>query len=130
MVTRLWLIASLALVATLCFGPRPSAAQAYIAEHYQGEFPEEAGPAEKFSRGLVNSATGLPGEVVLNVFNGAIGDVQYDGLFGVAAGSVSGLIYGVMDGAVRMGAGLVDLFTFPVEINGSYEPLVEPEFPL
>lgn len=140
MAKRPWLIACSVLAAMLCLCPCPSSAQGCQEKHQAQkgyhEFQEcdghagEAGPAEKFSRGLLNSVGGLAGEVTLNVFHRSVGDEGSDDFLGVAAGAVCGLVYGVMDGAVRMGAGLVDLFTFPVAINGSYEPLVEPEFPI
>lgn len=110
------LLVSLSLVMLLSVAPGGASAA------------DASGPAEKFSRGVVNSVTGLVSEVALNIFRRTVGEEQQDSLLGIPAGAVTGLVYGVVDGVMRTGGGIVDLFTFPVAIDGSYGPMVEPAF--
>ena len=83
----------------------------------------------KFTRGLVNVVTGLPGEILLHGLGTPTSDP------GDTAGSyttalLAGLATGVGYGVVRMGSGLVDLATFPVPFDDKNRPLLEPEFAL
>jgi putative exosortase-associated protein (TIGR04073 family) len=87
------------------------------------------GPCQKLTRGLINTAAGLPGEMVVNVFGGTLGGGPHDGLLSVGKGVITGLVDGVIKGGIRTGIGLVELVTSPVPINGTYESLIDPELP-
>jgi len=80
---------------------------------------------EKFSRGVVNIAVGLPEEVITHTI-GAATEYGTDSL-GAQIGSVlSGAFIGTFWGVARIGSGIVDVFTFAVPFNDN-RPLVEPD---
>jgi putative exosortase-associated protein (TIGR04073 family) len=80
---------------------------------------------EKFHRGVVNVATGIPDEVVTHSV-GALTEYGEDSLGGAVASLASGTLMGVVWGVARVGSGLVDMFTFPFTFNDN-RPLVEPD---
>jgi putative exosortase-associated protein (TIGR04073 family) len=88
-----------------------------------------SGPEDKFARGLLNTAGGLAGELVSSVFYGTLEGGDDNSLLGVGKGAMVGVFGGVVKGAIRTGVGLVELVTFPIKIDGSYDPLLDPEFP-
>jgi putative exosortase-associated protein (TIGR04073 family) len=80
---------------------------------------------EKFTRGVVNVATGLPDEMIAHTV-GATTEYGEDTLGGFVGSTIGGLIIGTFWGVARIGSGIVDMFTFPVPFNDN-EPLVEPD---
>ena len=81
---------------------------------------------EKFSRGVVNLATGVPDEVVAHTV-GLTTEYGEDTAGGFVGSALSGVIVGVFWGIARMGSGIVDIFTFPVPFNDNRPVLVEPD---
>ena len=80
---------------------------------------------EKFSRGLVNMAVGLPDEIIAHTV-GATTEYGEDTLGGFVGSAVAGVFIGTFWGVARMGSGIVDMFTFPIPFNDN-QPLVMPE---
>lgn len=79
---------------------------------------------EKFNRGVVNVAVGVPEEVITHTVGGL---TEYeDTLGGAVVGTVSGLFVGLCYGVARVGSGFVDIFTFPFDFNDN-RPIVEPD---
>lgn len=74
----------------------------------------------KFLRGLVNAATGI-GEIIRQ----PIVCTAEDGGVGVPVG----LINGVFMSVVRTGAGVIDVFTFPLPLDSiGYGSMLNPDF--
>jgi putative exosortase-associated protein (TIGR04073 family) len=81
---------------------------------------------EKFNRGVVNIAVGLPDEVAAHTV-GITTEYGEDTLGGFIAGIFSGALIGTFWGVARIGSGIVDVFTFPIPFNDN-RPLVEPDY--
>jgi len=81
---------------------------------------------EKFSRGVVNIAVGIPDEVAAHTVGHAT-EYGTDTLGGHVASVMTGAFVGLFWGVARVGSGLVDVFTFPIPFNDN-EPLVEPDY--
>ncbi len=80
----------------------------------------------KLSRGLMNTVTGLPGEVLAHM----VLESTDRGLAGIPAylsSIVTGVAVGTGWGLLRVGSGIVDVVTFAAPIDDN-RPLVEPEF--
>jgi putative exosortase-associated protein (TIGR04073 family) len=80
---------------------------------------------EKFHRGLVNVAVGVPDEVIAHSVGG-LTEYGEDSLGGSIVGLASGTFMGLFWGFARVGSGIVDIFTFPFPFNEN-RPLVEPD---
>jgi hypothetical protein len=80
---------------------------------------------DKITRGAVNIATGLPDEIIAHTVGQAT-EYGEDTLGGFVASTIGGVIIGTFWGIARIGSGIVDVFTFPVEFNDN-RPLVEPD---
>ena len=80
---------------------------------------------EKFSRGVVNLAVGVPDEVIAHTV-GMTTEYGEDTLGGFVGSAFSGAFIGMFWGVARMGSGLVDIFTFPIPFNDN-QPLVQPD---
>jgi putative exosortase-associated protein (TIGR04073 family) len=80
---------------------------------------------EKFTRGVVNIAVGLPDEVVTHTV-GAATEYGTDTLGGHIGSVLGGAFIGAFWGVARIGSGIVEVFTFPVPFNDN-RPLVEPD---
>ena len=111
---RIFAVAALAFALGTCM-PAAAAEQHPISD-----------AAWKFSRGVVNTATGLPGEMVAHTIL-RTSEGTNDGAFGTISGALTGLFVGTGWGVVRMGSGVFDMFTFAVPVNDN-KPLLEPEF--
>jgi putative exosortase-associated protein (TIGR04073 family) len=83
----------------------------------------------KLTRGVVNVALGLPGEIVLRVVSSAHSEAGLQSGSSYIAGLLSGLVMGVAWGAVRVESGMIDVVTFPIPFNDN-RPLFEPDYPL
>ena len=82
---------------------------------------EETNAVGKLTRGVVNVATS-PVEVVRNVYN----ESQYENVF---YGMTIGLGKGVVQTVLRLGAGAVEIVTFPFNFPDEWkDPIVEPEY--
>jgi putative exosortase-associated protein (TIGR04073 family) len=94
------------------------------ASAYEGnEYPEGI---EKFHRGVVNIAVGIPDELIAHTV-GMATEYGEDTLGGGIASVMSGALIGTFWGVARVGSGIVDVFTFPIPFNDN-EPLVEPDY--
>ena len=80
---------------------------------------------EKFTRGVVNIAVGLPDEIITHTVGQAT-EYGEDTLGGHIASVLGGAFIGAFWGVARVGSGIVDVFTFPIPFNHN-EPLVEPD---
>jgi len=103
------------LTSVLAFGATSARADDYA-----------TGAIWKLSRGVVNTATGLPGEIVAHT----VLESTDRGLAGVPAyvsSVVTGVVVGTGWGFMRMGSGIVDVVTFAAPIDDN-RPLLEPEF--
>jgi putative exosortase-associated protein (TIGR04073 family) len=80
---------------------------------------------EKFSRGVVNIAVGVPDEVIAHT-TGQVTEYGEDTLGSTVASTITGVVIGAFWGAARVGSGIVDVFTFPFPFNDN-RPLVEPD---
>lgn len=80
---------------------------------------------EKFSRGVVNIAVGVPDEVIAHT-TGQVTEYGEDTLGGSVASAMTGAFIGLFWGVARVGSGIVDVFTFPIPFNDN-QPLVEPD---
>lgn len=80
----------------------------------------------KLGRGFHNLVFGLPAEVVRNP---AIEILKADTVFGVGAGAFEGVLIGVGKGFWRLGAGFLDIVTFPSPMAPWYDCRVLPEYP-
>jgi putative exosortase-associated protein (TIGR04073 family) len=79
---------------------------------------------EKFNRGVVNVAVGIPDEIIAHTVGGATyGD---ETLGGTVVSTLSGVFIGVCYGVARVGSGIVDIFTFPFDFNDN-RPIIEPD---
>lgn len=93
----------------------------YVKKHPHGT------PMKKLGRGVVNVATGvleIPREVTMQTHQG-IAQGQYP----VAAfpeGLVKGILPGTAKALGRMGSGVWDIISFPVEQPANYDSLYEP----
>ncbi len=77
-------------------------------------------PLWKLGRGLHNLVFGLPAEVIKNP---AIEALKGDTVFAFGAGIVEGAVVGVGKGCWRMGAGFLDVVTFPAaDVDPWYDP--------
>jgi putative exosortase-associated protein (TIGR04073 family) len=81
---------------------------------------------EKFSRGVVNIAVGIPDEVAAHTV-GMATEYGEDSLGGHIASVMTGAFVGLFWGVARVGSGFVDVFTFPIPFNDN-APLVEPDY--
>jgi len=96
------------------------------AERYASGEPQ-AEPLWKLGRGLHNLVFGLPAEIVRNH---AIEILKADTMFGVGAGALAGTIVGIGKGFWRMGAGFLDIVTFPdADLEPWYDPELLPPYP-
>ena len=86
------------------------------------ESSRAAGAGKKLGRGLANL---LAGWVEIPKGIQSVGNEN-----GFLAGITWGPIYGVGNALVRTGAGAYEVATFPVPVDGKYDPILEPEFPL
>jgi putative exosortase-associated protein (TIGR04073 family) len=82
----------------------------------------------KLARGVTNVATGLPAEVSTHAVERVSGP-GVDSIGSMLTNLASGIMIGGGWGLVRMGSGIVDVFTFPVPFDDN-RPLLEPEFAL
>jgi len=80
---------------------------------------------DKFTRGVVNIAGGIPDEVVTHTV-WMTTEYGEDTIGGFVASAMGGAFVGLFWGVARMGSGIVDVFTFPIPFNDN-EPLVEPD---
>jgi putative exosortase-associated protein (TIGR04073 family) len=75
----------------------------------------------KLVRGLANSVT-APVEIPRNIYI----ENQYENM---AYGTITGLGKGLFKTLTRFGAGVIDVFTFPVGFPVEFrDPIVEPEY--
>jgi putative exosortase-associated protein (TIGR04073 family) len=81
---------------------------------------------EKFSRGVVHIAAGVPDEVVALTV-GRAGADGVDTMGGLSGSVVTGAFVGLFWGVARVGSGIVDVVTFPIPFNDN-APLVEPDY--
>jgi putative exosortase-associated protein (TIGR04073 family) len=81
---------------------------------------------EKFSRGVVNVAVGVPDEVMAHTV-GMATEYGEDTVGGFAASVMTGTFVGLFWGVARVGSGIVDMFTFPIPFNDN-APLVDPDY--
>jgi len=86
----------------------------------------------KFARGWANVLVGLPSEVVGRAVLAAHSDEGLATPASYVGGLLMGAVYGVGWGFVRMGAGVVDVVTFPVITEPDNRPVVplDPDWPL
>jgi len=80
----------------------------------------------KLTRGIVNTATGLPGEVVAHT----VLESTDRGLASIPAyvsSVITGVVVGTGWGLLRVGSGIADVVTFAAPIDEN-RPLLEPEF--
>ena len=103
---------------------RSAAATGSTEEFSRGEPQVEA--LWKLARGLHNLALGLPAELLQNP---AIEASKADTVFGFGAGATEGVLVGLGKGVWRMGAGFLDIVTFPCPIDPWYDPEVLPPYP-
>jgi putative exosortase-associated protein (TIGR04073 family) len=107
----IWMIATLALSASLAWA--------------RGPFYDESVPARsgrKLLRGLNNTVffwVEVPKEISRDWQN-------VDPLSGVVTGTGRGIFKGVQ----RLGAGLYEVVTFPIDVPAKYQPVVYPETPM
>jgi len=80
----------------------------------------------KLGRGFHNLVFGFPAEVVRNP---VIEILKADTVFGVGAAATEGVVIGVGKGFWRVGAGFLDIVTFPIEDSPWYDCRVLPEYP-
>ena len=81
----------------------------------------------KFGLGLTNLSLGLPVELVKNT---AIEASKGDTFFAVSTGVDEGIGVGLTKGVARMGAGFLDIITFPFPLDPWYDPERLPRYPL
>lgn len=86
----------------------------------------EVEPLWKLGRGLHNMVFGLPAEIVRNP---VIEILKADTIFGVGAAAFEGVVVGVGKGFWRVGAGFLDVVTFPVAIAPWYHCDHLPKYP-
>lgn len=84
-------------------------------------------PITKLTRGIMNVALGLPGEVAYHVVNTAHSEAGLQNGGTYTAGVLTGLIVGLGWGFARIGSGFVDVVTFPVPFDDN-RPLLEPDY--
>jgi len=85
----------------------------------------EQGPAQKFYRGIVNIVT-APIEVPKQARAYWIKGAQITPH--ILVWIFSGAVWGVVEGVKRMGSGVWDIVSFPVNKPEGYEPLFKPDF--
>jgi putative exosortase-associated protein (TIGR04073 family) len=85
----------------------------------------------KFARGAANALVGLPAEIVGRTIVSAHSEEGLQGATSFVGHALMGGVYGLGWGVLRMGAGLVDVFTFPVALNSDNAPIVplDPDYP-
>jgi putative exosortase-associated protein (TIGR04073 family) len=86
----------------------------------------EVDALEKLGRGLHNLVFGFPAEVVRTPVNEML---KADTIFGFGAGAFEGVIVGVGKGFWRVGAGFLDIVTFPVPTAPWYDCDHLPKYP-
>jgi putative exosortase-associated protein (TIGR04073 family) len=86
----------------------------------------EVEPLWKLGRGFHNLVFGFPAEVVRNP---VIEILKADTIFGVGAGAFEGVVVGVGKGFWRVGAGFLDIVTFPAPIAPWYDCDHLPKYP-
>ena len=86
----------------------------------------EVEPLWKLGRGLHNMVFGFPAEVLRNP---VIEILKADTVFGVGAGAFEGVLLGVGKGFWRVGAGFLDVVTFPMTESPWYHCRYLPEYP-
>lgn len=117
---RVWQAVVAAISITLCAAPA-EALPKYIKKHPKGT------PMKKLGRGVVNVATGvleIPREVTMQTHEGVA-----QGQYPVAAfpeGLVKGILPGMAKALRRMGSGVWDIVSFPIEQPAGYDSLYEP----
>ena len=111
------------LVAVTLLGVGLVVGMAPVARAYDDN--EQPPGFEKFTRGTVNIATGLPDEIIAHTVGQAT-EYGEDSLGGFVASTLGGILIGAFWGVARIGSGIVDVFTFPVPFNDN-RPLVEPD---
>ena len=111
------------LVAVTLLGVGLVVGMAPVARAYDDN--EQPPGIEKFTRGTVNIATGLPDEIIAHTVGQAT-EYGEDSLGGFVASTLGGVIIGTFWGIARIGSGIVDVFTFPVPFNDN-QPLVDPD---
>ncbi len=79
----------------------------------------------KFQRGVANAVFGLPAEIVGRAIVSAHSEAGLQSGTSFVGHFVMGGVYGLGWGVVRVGAGLVDVFTFPVMLNDDNGPIVD-----
>jgi putative exosortase-associated protein (TIGR04073 family) len=86
----------------------------------------------KFARGWANVLVGMPSEVVGRAVLGAHSEEGLQTPASFVGEFLMGAVYGLGWGAVRMGTGVVDIFTFPVVLTPENRPIVplDPDWPL
>lgn len=113
----------LAALAALCFTSRA---------HALGPADDRVPPElSKFARGVANTVVGLPAEIVGRAVLSAHSEEGLQGATSYAGHFLMGGVYGLGWGVVRVGAGLVDVFTFPVALTPDNSPIVplDPPYP-
>jgi len=84
-------------------------------------------PLWKLGRGINNLVLGLPAEIVRNP---VIEILKADTVFGAGAGALEGTLVGIGKGFWRMGAGFLDIVTFPAaDLDPWYDPELLPRDP-
>ena len=113
----------LAALAALCFTTRA---------HALGPADDRVPPElSKFARGVANATVGLPAEVLGRAIVAAHSEEGLQGAKAYVGHLLMGSVYGLGWGVVRMGTGIVDMFTFPVALNAANDPIVplDPPYP-
>ena len=85
----------------------------------------------KFARGVANLTVGLPAEIVGRAIVSAHSEEGLQDATSYVGHLLMGGVYGLGWGVVRMGTGIVDVFTFPVALNADNGPIVplDPDYP-
>jgi putative exosortase-associated protein (TIGR04073 family) len=85
-----------------------------------------------YATGRVDDMSVKLGRGLTNVLTGAFefgNEVDYSiAEQGVWKGSIFGIIKGVQKAVVRIGAGLYETLTFPIEYPADFKPILEPEY--
>ena len=76
-------------------------------------------------RGVAHTVVGLPAEIVGRAILAAHSEEGLQGATSFVGHLVMGGVFGLGWGVVRVGAGLVDIFTFPVPLTDDNGPIVD-----
>ena len=79
----------------------------------------------KFQRGVANTVFGLPAEIAGRAIVSAHSEEGLQSGTAYVGHFLMGGVYGLGWGVIRVGAGLVDVFTFPVMLNDDNLPIVD-----